>query len=507
MFIFKPAAFVLSLLGLFVLVGAQAQPYLSVKDFGATGKKDQLATAMIQQTIDRAAGQGGGTVYFPAGDYTTATIQLKPNVRLFLEAGATVFASNNPNDYNFTRGNFGIETNVPVLLYALNADNIAIEGRGTIDGQARHRWSDLEEVDGFIKEETENARRSGIEMKRAYALDPKVCLIYLMNCNDVLVRDVKLLHSPNWTLHIAHSQRVNVDGIYLFSSLDRGVNADGIDIDGCKDVRIANCTVITGDDAICMKTTNQNGKVESCENVTITNCTLVSTSTALKLGTESHGDFRNIVMTNCTIRNTNRGIGIFVRDGAVVDNVIFSNLVIECNRKHFNWWGDGDPIRFVLLKRKPESKLGQIKNVLVQNVIARGQGTSLIQGHSDRDIENLTIDNLQLVMENESLADKRATHGLRIDRVKGARVSNAVIRFEGKEAKWQHALALTRSSQIDLDRLLLDGAGTSEGLLLDEINGGHITNVRTSQAPARLVKLGRVTGVTAPFTTKAKAAK
>jgi len=190
------------------------------------------------------------------------------------------------------------------------------------------------------------------------------------------------------------------------------VNADGLDIDGCRDVRVDSCSIATGDDAICLKSTRHCGG-KNCEDIVVTGCTLTSTSCALKIGTETFGDFKRIVFSDCVIRNSNRGIGIFVRDGAVVSDVLFSNLVIDCGRKHYHWWGDGDPLRFVVLKRSPSSKAGSIRRVLVSNVIANCEGTSLIAGLPEGGtISDITLRDVHLKLKAESTADKRATHGL-----------------------------------------------------------------------------------------------
>lgn len=489
-----------------MVVTTSAQQYFDVKRFGAKGRKQDNAQKAIQKAIDAAAAAGGGTVYFSPGEYSTSTIFLKNNVGLHLEAGATLYATRDSAAYTFTKGIYSTETDVPILIYGENLSSIALTGRGTIDGQGEQAYQPLKEVDKFITEETENARNSGVEMKRYYALNPKVCLIYLTNCKDVKVHDLTLTRSPNWTLHLANCDRVNIRGINLFSSLEKGVNADGIDIDGCRDVTISDCVVHTGDDAICLKSTSKNGKFSSCENITINNCTLVSTSTALKIGTESHGNFKNIVFTNSAIKNTNRGIGIFVRDGGSVDRVIFSNLTIECNRKHFNWWGDGDPLRFVLLKRTTYSKLGSIKNVLVQNVIATGQGTSLIAGYKDttsnggtpaKDLENIILSNVSLHMQAESLPDKRAKQGLLIQNVNGLRVSNLNISWdtEPTEPKWSHALELNNVANAHMGGMRL-----RQGLFAaDTMAAIRLHNVRQSTLMHNVAAAGcgifaRITG-------------
>jgi len=444
----------------------------------------------IQKAIDACANEGGGEVYFPPGSYTSSTFNLKSNITLFIEAGATLFASTNPADYTTTKGIHSTETDVPVLIYGDRLKSITITGRGSIDGQASHTWEPLREVDNFIAEETELARKAGIEMNRAYAKDPKVSLFYLTNCENVLINDISVLHSPNWAMHIAHSKRINIRNVYIFSSLTMGVNSDGIDIDGCQDVKISDCTVITGDDAICLKSTSKNNSYQPCEFITITNCTLVSTSTALKIGTESHGDFRHIIFSSSVIRDSNRGIGIFVRDGAQVSQVIFSNLTIECNRKHFNWWGDGDPIRFVLLKRKPDSRLGRIEDVTVDNVTAIGQGTSLIAGHENQKLKNIRLSHVKLHITNESLADKRATSALILEKIEGVHLDHVFISWDLQkpEVKWAHGISTLQCAKLHFNQVISSPGGkeiSHAGIILENCTEAKITGFATFNSENR----------------------
>lgn len=159
-------------------------------------------------------------------------------------------------------------------------------------------------------------------------------------------------------------------------------------------------------------------------------------------------------------RNSNRGIGIFVRDGASVSDVLFSNLIIQCSRKHYNWWGDGDPMRFVVMKRNPESKLGSIQRVTVSNVIARGQGTSLIAGYSGEDtISDISLRNVRLTLEAEDTADKRATHGLVLRDARGVTLDDLTIRWDpakGVEPRWGKALHTERVEDLETRACKLD---------------------------------------------------
>jgi hypothetical protein len=234
---------------------------------------------------------------------------------------------------------------------------------------------------------------------------------------------------------------VFVHRVSIYSSLTEGVNADGIDVDGCTNVLISDCFIETGDDAIVLKSTLSKGQSKPCENVTVTNCILTSTSTALKIGTETYSDFRHILFNNCVIRNSNRGLSIVVRDGATVSDVKFSNITLDLNRKHFNWWGNADPIWLVVLKRNENSKVGAIKNITFDNISGDCQGTSRLEGFPGSPLENIRMNNLKFTINPESLPDKRATHGFIAHDVKRLSISDfdLVWNEQSTEPRWQSA--------------------------------------------------------------------
>ena len=427
-----------------------AQNTFNVKTLGANGGKNQLVTTIIQKAINDCAASGGGMIYFPPGEYLSGAITLRSNVNIHLEAGATIFASLDMKDYDIP----GKEERYrhPVLLYADSAENISITGKGTIHGQARRAYLPLESVDGFIKEETEMARKSGIEMKQYNKVEPFTFLVFLVNCKNISITDVTLFESCNWTLHLQWCENVKIRGINIYSDLEKGVNADGIDVDGCRNVIVSDCYIETGDDAIVLKSTLSKGKSQPCENVTVTNCILTSTSTALKIGTETHSDFRHILFDNCVIRNSNRGLSIVVRDGAQVSDVKFSNISMELNRKHFNWWGNADGIWLVVLKRTETSRVGNISNITFDNISGDVQGTSRIEGFQGMPLKNIRLNNVHFRMHAETKADKRATDGFRAHDVDGLSLTNCSVEWNDKvtELKWVSAFAFEKISNLHL---------------------------------------------------------
>lgn len=258
----------LSLIGMILLsCTAYGQNHsLNVRDYGATGKKSQNARPFIQRTIDSCAASGGGMVYLPPGDYSSGTLHLRSHVRLFLESGATLYSIKDKSAFD-----------EDALLYGEDLENITIEGRGTIDGEGGYEWRLNDIQDDFIRPNQEMMEALGKPLLRSFPKkDQFGKLILLLRCKDVRITGISLVRSPSWTIHPYGCERMVIDGVTIRSSLAEGVWADGIDPDGCKDLRISNCTIETGDDAIVFYSMNWFGPALPCENITVTNCRLSS---------------------------------------------------------------------------------------------------------------------------------------------------------------------------------------------------------------------------------------
>ncbi len=353
-------------------VGAAAREY-DVRDFGAAGDGKTLDTKAVQTAIDKCAAEGGGRVVLAGGHaYLSGGVVLRSNVTLFIDAGSVLRGSLDKNDYpditpklpylyteRFTRH----------LIYAEGERNIGIAGQGTIDGQGTHAVFDH--------------RKSPGDKDRPY-------ILRFVECTNVRVRDVTMRESARWCSHYLACDNVVIDGVTTLSS--ERANRDGIDIDSCNRVRIANCRVETGDDAIVLKATAH----RPCKNVTVTNCNLSSQAAAFKLGTESNGGFENIVLSNCTMYDTGGcGIALLMVDGALLDRVSISNVVMDnvdaplCIRL-------GNRARPMPGEDPPG--MGSMRNIVIRGVQARGAGTlgCYASGIPGEYIENLTLRDIRI---------------------------------------------------------------------------------------------------------------
>ena len=242
---------------------------------------------------------------FRPATYRSGTLILRSRITLWLEAGATLLGSTDLKDYPPRTPAFRSYTDVNYversLLYAERVEQVSLLGPGVIDGQGGDK--------AFQRE------GGG----RGYKQRP--FLIRMIECRRVTLRDVTLRNSPMWVQHYLACDDLLLDGLTVDSVVN--ANNDGIDVDCCRQVRIANCRIRSGDDAIVLKSTAP----RACEQIAVTNCVLSSDCNAFKCGTESTGGFRDIAVSNCVIHDTGlSGIALEMVDGGTLEGVTLSNI-------------------------------------------------------------------------------------------------------------------------------------------------------------------------------------
>lgn len=459
-----------------------AQLVQNVRDHGATGNKQDDARPAFQRAIDACGKSGGGTVYVPPGEYTSGQLHLRSGVRLYLEAGATLFASLDGRQFD--------PPPKSALLIGEDLHDIALEGRGTIDGQASYKWQLNDFTDFYIRPNQLLMEATGKPLLRPFpsgypkeTVNPR--LVLLLRCQDVRIAGLKFLRSRSWTINPYACKRLVIDGVYVYSSAKEGVWADGIDPDGCQDVRISNSTIETGDDAIVLWSSNIWGPALPTENVTVTNCRLSSASSALKFCDGNSNAVRRVTVDNVVITNSNRGLAFMVFDGGVVEDVVISNVSIETHRFEWFWWGDGDPIHFNIkrrsevdgTKRDNERPAGKIRNVAISNVIAHGTGTSAINGHPDSWLENIHLDNVRLFVAHDPAApyeNTRAAVALR--QARGFSMKDTQIRWGQPQSEtWRSGLTAEDVEDLRLDTLDVQAAPASTASVMEITNAEKVT--------------------------------
>lgn len=371
-----------------------AQPGKGTYDvytFGAKGDAKTMDTKAIQAAIDQCHDDGGGKVYLHSGRFLSGTIYLKSNVTLYIEAGTTLLGSDNLDDYPIIESKYPAYTGEYVtnkmLIYAEDAKNIAIIGRGTIDGRG----------DDWVK---------GPYGFPSFSVRPRI--IHLRGCENIQVRDITLYNSASWVQSYQSCRNLLIDGITVDSrenddieALERyskapGRNCDGLDLVDCEFVRVSNSYINSGDDAIVLKSLSPD---EGCKNITIVNCTVTCHASGIKIGTETSGAFEDIVVNNCTVYDTwGDAINVSTVDGARIERVSISNISIRNVKGTAIFVRLGS--RAKTFRKNVEAKTGILKDVLIQNI----QGTRIssgcsISGLATLPVENITLKNINLEFE------------------------------------------------------------------------------------------------------------
>ena len=326
-------------------------------------------TAAIQKIIDDCSASGGGTIQFPAGRYVTGTIQLKDNVTLHLAENAVIVGSTNAADYRnldpFIDG-VGAEMGY-ALIVAVGAKNVGLEGAGTIDGNGK-----------------------AVKAAQArYTIRP--FLVRWVKCTGIMVKDLHLANSGAWTMNFFQCTNATVERMNI-RSLDLA-NNDGIDTDSSETVRIRDCDIDTGDDAICFKATS----TQACRDIIVTGCKLKTRCNAIKFGTESIGDFEHIEISNCQIRDTRmNGIALFSVDGSHLHDVKLTDITMDGITVAINVRLGA---RLKTFRKGDEPKPpGILRDVTIKNIHVTGaqQIGLLINGIPGHNIEALTLENIQI---------------------------------------------------------------------------------------------------------------
>jgi polygalacturonase len=228
-------------------------------------------------------------------------------------------------------------------------------------------------------------------------------LITVVRCDHLQITDVLLKDAASWFIHPAGCDDVLIDGVSIIGDL-RVPNNDGIDPDHCRNVRISNCYVHTGDDAIVFKNTllcDNWADLGPCENITVTGCVIVSRSSALKID-EVWDDCRNIVFDSCVIYASNRGICIQSRDRGNIHDIMFSNIVINTQLHSAWWWGKAEPICITHMPRDPETKLGKVSNITFSNITCNSENSVYIHGWNDSPVEDIVLDNVKVTIDKKT---------------------------------------------------------------------------------------------------------
>ena len=404
----------------------------NVMDFGARGNGISDDAIAIQKAVDACTNAGGGDVVFSANHtFLSGPVQLKSNVNIVLETNSVWKA--NPDESIYHLSAFGKNEGEGMMwIWAKDVENLSFSGHGTIHGNGI-RFMGAELFDSY-------------ELKPVTTFDPRPHVLTLMGVRNLNIRDITIREGAYWTVHLIGCDGAVIDGISLLNNL-KIRNGDGIDIDHSKNVRIANCHITSGDDAICLKNRREFEEYGSCHDIVVTNCVMESRSCTVKIGSENMDSIYNVVIDNCVIKGSNRGLGIQNRDEGTVSNVVFSNIILDCQLWSDVWWGKAEPIYVTSYPRangnhkdanwrfpkgQTVGSCGEVSHIYFNNIYATSENGCFIGGDTPDKVNNIYLNNIHLNLKkltgyDGGAYDKRPCRGEAFiyNKVYGVYVENA----------------------------------------------------------------------------------
>lgn len=404
----------------------------SIVDFGAQAIENYNNSEAFKKAIETCSKNGGGRVIVPKGKFLTGPIHLENNVNLHLEEGAEILFSTNPNDYYpLVHTSFeGLELmNYSPLIYAFNKKNIAVTGKGILNGQAdKNNWwpwkgSNSENIDfgykigGPSQQDESNLPQLMLMAENDTPIEQRIFgnnhylrpnFIEPFNCENVLIQGIKIINAPFWIIHPIKSKNVIIDGVNIES---HGPNNDGCDPEYSKNVLIKNCTFNTGDDCIAIKagrdSEGRRTAIKS-ENIIVRDCKMIDGHGGVVIGSEMSAGVSNVFVENCQMdspnldrairikTNTKRGgtiNGLYVRNinvGKVKESVLRINMSYSV---YGNQTGNFTP---------------QVCNILLENikVIDGGKYAVYADGLENSKISNVILKNVTIKKVNEPFSIK-----------------------------------------------------------------------------------------------------
>jgi polygalacturonase len=421
----------------------------------------------IQAAIDAVAAsdESERRVTIPAGTHRTGPITLCDNLVLTLDEGAVVLFDDDPMLYEpvWTRWE-GVECwAMRPLIYAADATNIVIEGKGTFDGAGQRWWDRFRENEGSGQSEPIHpdelrlaalnpdyrSRPGGGARPQTQYLRPP--LMQFWKCQGVVLTGFTLRNSPFWTLHCVYSQGVSIQGLTITNPAD-AINTDAIDIDSCEDVTITGCTLDVGDDAVTLKSGSGPDGVRvgrPTRNVVVSDCTIYASHGGIAIGSETAGGIENVTVSDCRFIGTQRGIRLKTRRtrGGTIRDIRLANLTMDgvwCPiviGMYFQPGIDpGHPDYGAVMSTKAQpvtDTTPRIEKIRIEGVSATGvrSTAAFIVGLPESPIEDVKIEDFEyaLAPEAELLPtwNTEPTGGLFHDDDRGIKVVNASVTWGG----------------------------------------------------------------------------
>ncbi len=425
---------------------------VKLTDFGAVGNGITLNTEAFAKAIEALSQQGGGRLVVPQGVWHTGPIVLKSNIELHLKAGAVILFAADESLYPIIETSFeGLDTRrCQSPLSANGATNIAITGKGVIDGNGQYwrpvkkgkvtesHWKSLLAIPGsqemkpgywvpsagYAKGEqganmnVPNAKTSAEwEAIRRFV---RPVMISLVNCKNVMLKGIIFQNSPAWNLHPLMCENVIIDQV-LVRNPSYAQNGDALDLESCKNALIVNSRFDAGDDGICIKSgKDADGRRRGipCENVVVEGCTVFAGHGGFVVGSEMSGGVKNILVNNCQFLGTDVGLRFKSTRGrgGIVENIYVKNISmtdIKTDAITFNMYYGGKSVAEMLadgdnpdnVTKAPIDETTPIfRNIDIRNIICNGAGRAMeFNGLPEMPIDGINLQNITILAKKDAV--------------------------------------------------------------------------------------------------------
>lgn len=454
--------FFFALLAFICVVNINAKEY-NVLDFGAKADGITIDTKAVQAAIDAATNNGGGKVIIPAGKtVVSGTLFMKSYVTFYVENGATLLGSPNIEDYpDGTHKNmYKKEPHMnKCFIYAENANSFAIEGYGTIDGNGHAKFFN---------------RETGRPM-----------MMRFKDCNKIHMRDITLVNPAAWTSAWLYCNEIVVDGIRIHSRSNH--NGDGLDFDGCTNVRVSNSSFDNSDDSICLQASLPD---KPCKDITISNCIFETKWGGMRIGLLSRGDFESVTVSNCVFKNIqDSGLKIQMNEGGTMKNMVFSNLTMKNVPR---------PIFMTFAQQKacvdaPEEMypMKEMKNFIFKGIIADNteldkNSAFFLTGMPNHYIENVMIKDVQFFVSGGGTkedANKKDHNEYTLDVLEGWWPEFSKV---GTLPASGIYLRHMKNVSIENFHLIINGEDARKPVIFKDVINGRLNNVFVNNTEVQL---------------------
>ena len=427
--------------------------HMCITDFGAVGDGETLCTDAFNKAMKELSAQGGGTLDVPEGVWLTGPIEFCSGVNLHLDRGAIISFSTDKALYPLRsvayEGFEGYRCASPI--YGENLTNIAITGRGVIDGNGdawryvrrgktnNDEWRRLLAQGGLVDNDTwypSEQYKRGMDQRKGLGNQSDISyedalsikdffrpnMVKFVNCRNILLEGVLFQNSPAWTLHPIMCENVMIDDVYVKNPV-YSQNTDAMDIESCRNVIITRSTLDVGDDAVCIKSgKDQVGRTRGIpsENIIVDGCRVFEGHGGFVVGSEMSGGVRNIKVTHCEFVGTdvglrfksNRGRGGIV-ENIYIDDISMLKIGQEALLFDLYYTANGGPATEV-----PEVNEGTpcFRNIFINGVKSAASAIPVkFNGLPEMPIENISVTNSTMSSRRGGLLSE-STH-IRFDNV------------------------------------------------------------------------------------------